>query len=186
MKKIVITISVLLISAMFLAPMANAQERTYFINVGPFVSFPSGNFNSVANAGVGISGSFAYGYSPNIDFLGEIGYVKWGGKTNGIDFVGIPIEIGGKYFLSTSMNRFYVGGLFGLHIIRTTTKVTIPGTTIINRSTSSETDLGIAPIAGYQVDLTNVVTFDGQAQYQFVSGNRSYFGLRGSLSFKIH
>src|SRR5512142_1749227 len=152
MKKIVISISVLLITAMALAPMASAQQRIYFVNIGPVVAFPTGNFNKAANAGVGVTGSFVYEYSPQVDFLANVGWIKWGGKTNSVDFSAVPIQVGAKYYLSTNVNRFYVGGLMGLHLVRISNSTTVPGSGLITKRTDNETDFSIAPMAGYQVD----------------------------------
>lgn len=152
------------------------------IGIGAEIALPTGDFNDVADPGLGITLGFTYGWRPQVDFMGMLGYIMWGGKDSQLDFSAIPIQAGAKYFFSTAPSRLYVGGLFGFHFFKVETEFVNPGGQIVKDS-DRETKFSLAPMIGYEFPLSESFVLDASARYQFVSGDFSYLSLRAAVEY---
>lgn len=179
MKRALLGILVLMIVMTLIATSAFAQQGKKAIGAGVELALPMGDFGDAADMGFGATGAFQYGFRPNIDFMGVVGYLHWGGKGDLADldysWNAIPIQVGGKYFFQTTESRFYVGGLVGFHIFSFK----------VRSESNSETKMGLAPLGGYELKVGENMMLDFQARYQFVADDLSYFGLRVGLNFGL-
>lgn len=155
------------------------------IGIGLSLAVPLGDFADRADMGIGITGLYSYAYNYNLDFLGSIGYVMWGGKNApsniDISWGAIPIQIGIRYLFNVNSSRFYIGGLAGFHIFRYSVKDNLLNT---DRS-ETETKLGIAPTMGYIFPLGRNTRLDISTRYQFVADDFSYLGIRAGIAFRL-
>lgn len=186
-------ISIAIIACM---PVSSGAVRAYrpndtFLGVDMDIAFPLGNFSDVANAGFGINGNFEYRVNPSWNLLLNIGYIHWGGKSNvtGIDYSysAVPFQGGAKYYFETASAdapRFYLGGLIGFHDMSLRIPEFYDNGFFFN-STRSETEFSLAPLGGLEYGLSNNVSLDVSARYQYVANDFSYFGLRAGLDFRL-
>jgi outer membrane protein W len=188
MKKLCPTIILVLFLVAVISPLAFAQHGKKSVGAGLELAIPMGDFGDAATMGFGGTAAFQYGFKPNIDLIGTVGYLHWGAKSEfkALDFSwsAIPIQVGGKYFFQPTESRFYVGGLVGFHIFSFKTETINPFTLETSSESTSETKIGLAPLGGYELKVGENMMLDIQARYQFVS-DFSYFGLRVGLNMGL-
>jgi opacity protein-like surface antigen len=188
MKTTVTIIGLIMLMSFFSAP-AMAVVGQKGLGGALELAFPTGSFGDVAGTGIGITANFQYGWKPNIDLMAQLGFIRWGGKTNGANwdysYHALPIQVGGKYFFNEETNRFYVGGLVGFHLFRWSFSYDRPYPYGHYSASSSKTEFSIAPMGGYEMKIGESMMFDASARYQIVSDNLSYFGIRAGLIFNL-
>jgi hypothetical protein len=182
--------STAIVSVMCLLLLAGVSYAQKPIGIGGAVELgvPMGDFGDAASLGFGFTGNFQYNLNPNMDLIGQVGYLMWGGKdeapTYDFSWGAIPFQAGLKYFVTQGDSRFYVGGLAGFHNFSYSAEWDDPFFGHIEAS-DSELKFGLAPIGGYEIGLNEKTTFDISARYQFVDDDLSYFGLRGGIIYKV-
>jgi opacity protein-like surface antigen len=158
------------------------------IGGGLEIAMPMGDFGDAANMGFGFTAAAQYGWKPNIDLIGQIGYLSWGAKDLPAGFDGswsaIPIQVGAKYYFGQTANRFYAGGLAGFHMFKVKATVDLPYLGKVS-SSASETKFGFAPMVGYEMKLGQKMMLDLSGRYQFVSDNLSYIGIRAGIIYLL-
>ncbi|HBC45606.1 MAG TPA: hypothetical protein DEO84_02055 [candidate division Zixibacteria bacterium] len=183
MKSVTVFLAVLI--ALAFCTMAKAEVGSKGIGGALEIALPMGNFGDVAGTGFGVTANFQYGWKPNIDLMGQLGYIKWGGKTAvGYDYSyhAIPIQVGAKYYFKQETNRFYVGGLVGFHMFGWSADYDLLG--IHYSGSSSETKFSLAPMGGYEMKIGENMLFDASARYQIIS-DVSYLGVRAGIIYKL-
>jgi len=167
---------------------ANAQES--FGSAGLEVAIPLGDFSdSGANFGIGGSGTFEIGLSENFAALAHAGVVFYATDdietVTGIDqnfmpiieevdysVTQIPLQVGGRYYLSEQKEGLFLSALLGVHITSFS----------IEDESDSNTDFSFAPELGYFLNEMISVGL----RYQIVSGedaNADYLGIRAAYNF---
>ena len=187
MKKLLFVLA-LVATASFTFNTANAQES--FGSAGLEIAIPLGDFSdSGANFGIGGSGTYEIGLSENFAVLAHAGVIfyatddfevptfdpntfTFGTETVDYNVTQIPLQVGGRYYLSEQKDGLYLAALLGFHI----TSVSV------GDEDDSSTDFSFAPEAGFFVTENISVG----VRYQIVSGddaNADYLGIRGAFNF---
>lgn len=167
---------------------ANAQEN--FMSAGLEIAIPIGDWaDAGVNFGIGASGTYEFGISEKLSVLAHAGVIFYatddieiptfdpvtleiGTKTLDYSVTQIPIQIGGRYYLSEQKDGLFLSALLGVHI----TSVSLED------ASDSSTDFSFAPEVGYF--LTEAISVG--LRYQIVSGddvNSDYLGVRAAYNF---
>jgi hypothetical protein len=126
MKKVL----ALLVLALFMVGMTNAQPGKIKLGVGPYVGIPMGSFGDVASVGFGGMVEGQYDFGSQLVGTVDVGYLSFSGKDITL-FAGqtvkystsiVPIWVGAKYYFSPA---FYGVANLGLNMI----SFTVPGYT---------------------------------------------------------
>src|SRR5512138_1004184 len=104
MKKLFLTVGVLVLAAAMAAP-ASAQSKIA-LNIGADVLLPMGSFADVQGVGFGGDVTGEYALMPELNLIATLGYFSWGGKDvtvagftrSGFSFHSIPFMVGAKYY----------------------------------------------------------------------------------------
>jgi len=186
MKKL---FSVLALVAAFTFALNNANAQESFGSAGLEIAVPLGDFSDGGvNFGIGGSGTYEIGLSDNFAVLAHAGVVFYatddieipvinpdftiGTETLDYSVTQIPLQVGGRYYLSQQKEGLYLSALLGFHI----TSVSI------GDESDSSTDFSFAPEVGYFV--TEAISVG--LRYQIVSGedaNADYLGVRAAYNF---
>ncbi|MCH2214288.1 MAG: porin family protein [Flavobacteriales bacterium] len=175
----------------FAANNANAQES--FGSAGLEIALPIGDFGDAANLGIGGSGNFEIGLSDQFAVLAHAGVLFYSvddieilGTTIETSITQIPLQVGGRYYLSEQKEGLFLSGLVGVHI----------NSTSANDESDSTTDLSFAPEVGFflnenislslryqfitsEVETIDPVTFETTTENQ----TNSYLGVRAAYNF---
>jgi len=170
---------------------ANAQES--FGSAGLEIAIPVGDFGDIANLGIGGSGNFEIGLSDQFAILAHAGVlfyatddIEFGETTVETSLTQIPLQVGGRYYLSDQKEGLFLSGLVGVHITSTS----------VEDESDSSTDLSFAPEVGFflnenisvslryqfitsEVETIDPVTFEPETENQ----TNSYLGLRAAYNF---
>lgn len=158
MKKMVLV----LVALVALGSLSFAQNKmTIGGNAGLY--FPMGDFGEAYGTGFGILPQFEYGLNENMNIIGSIGYVSWGGESYTDPFTGlsvesslsnIPIAVGGKYYFGTGDMKPY--GMANLSMNMMTFSVEILGIS----GSVSETYMGLVFGGGFEKTLNEKMSLD--------------------------
>lgn len=160
----------MLVCLLALPAIVYGQGKIAF-GVGGELALPMGDFKDAYNTGFGGTGSIFYHYMPQMDFMVNAGYIKYGSDIDEVSFSMIPIQAGAKYFIVPE-GGLYAGGLLGVHM----------GKAKMGDDSNSETDFSFAPMLGYQYPLSPTMKLDISGRYQFIS-DANYFGIHLGLNF---
>lgn len=187
MKKLFSVLAVIA-ALTFTVNQANAQES--FGSAGLEIAIPLGDFSDGGvNFGIGGSGTYEVGVSDNFSALAHAGVIFYATDkietVTGIDqnfmpiveevdysVTQIPLQVGGRYYLSAQKEGLFLTGLLGVHITSFS----------IGDESDSNTDFSFAPEVGY---FLNEMISVG-VRYQIVSGedaNADYLGIRAAYNF---
>jgi hypothetical protein len=187
MKKLIYCLT-MMAGLLFAAGQVNAQES--FGSAGLEIAIPIGDFSdSGVNFGIGGSGTYEIGLSENFAVLAHAGVIfyatddfeiptfdpismTFGTETVDYSVTQIPLQVGGRYYLSEQKDGLYLAALLGFHITSLS----------IGDEDDSSTDFSFAPEAGYFVTENISVGL----RYQIVSGedaNLDYLGIRAAYNF---
>ena len=188
MKKTLLSIA-LVIGLIGATTIANAQNGRF--SVGAELGLPMGDFGDVASMGFGGSLRYELPVSDNIGVTATAGYLMFSGKSEGgfdfPDWSMIPVQIGGKYYITDNQEGLYFGVEVGIHSSKVKTPAytyTDPFTGLtfeVPSASATSTDLSYAPEVGYH--LANI---DLGLRYQMVAtegATTSYLGLRIAYVF---
>jgi hypothetical protein len=182
MKKLIYCMT-LLAGMLFVAGQVNAQES--FGSAGLEIAIPIGDFSDAGvNFGIGGSGTYEIGLSDNFAVLAHAGVIFYatddieipvinpdftiGTETVDYNVYQIPLQVGGRYYLSEQKEGLFLSALLGLHI----TGVSVDG------EGDSSTDFSFAPEVGYFVNENISLA----ARFQIVE-DANYLGLRAAYNF---
>jgi hypothetical protein len=164
MKKLLLV----LVAIVLVASIASAQDvwgqGKMSAGIGAALALPMGTFGDQAGFGIGGSGTFQYGLSPEMMLTAQIGYISYGKK----DLAGfgsysisqMPILAGIKYNLGGA----YLTGQVG--IVSTSIEATISYYGYSATGTISSSDLAFAPGVGMSFGPIDVA-----AKYLIVSAS---------------
>jgi opacity protein-like surface antigen len=161
-----------------------AAQRSTTFGGALEIAMPMGDFDDVADVGVGITGHVQYRWRPDIHWIGQLGFIAWPGPEQfGIDYGwnAIPLQVGIKYFVSEGESRFYVGGLTGFHLFTFKRPMYNPFTGLWEEDSDSDLEFGLAPMGGYELVVSDNWFVDFSARFQLDTDDLSYFGLRVGL-----
>jgi hypothetical protein len=149
-----------------------AQPKMSF-TVGGELALPLGDFKDAYNMGFGGTGGIIIQCqkNPQISFLLNAGYIKFGSDVDGASFSMIPIQVGARYLIIPE-GGLYAGGLLGVHMAKAKWE----------GGDESKTKFSFAPMLGYQYPLGPTMKLDISGRYQFIS-DANYFGVRLGLNF---
>jgi hypothetical protein len=152
----------------------NAQSKMS-AGIRAIVALPMGSFGDVTGTGFGAQGTYEVGFGNNIAAIGQVGYIKWGGKDVGdysYNYSAVPVLLGVKYYL-TPGSDFYVNSSVGFHFFSVSSDIptfTIGGTTIGGGSASANsTDFTFIAGAGYEIPLNKKISLDFGGAYNLIS-----------------
>jgi opacity protein-like surface antigen len=139
------------------------------LSVGADFAFPTSNWGTWLDYGVGGSLALIAPINNKASFVGEAGYLSFAYKTNLIPNIAyIPLKAGVRYSLT---DNFYAQGQIGASI-----------------GTGSGTKTGFlyAPSVGAEFPVADKMTIDFGARYEGWTGkviSPSFIGLRAALNF---
>ena len=186
MKKIILLISLALIFSMA-TNQAHAKLPQMMVSAYIGYNHPTGDFSDYADRGLGVGANFDYFLMPNLSIYGMIGYTSWSNKdldqyTDYFDLkmTEIPIKGGAKFFLSDENLIPYIGAELGIHMFSFKYEVSGFG---FSGTTESESEIGIAPLAGIMIPISDNIYFNGCAKYTIIKVENYYEDVTGSISF---
>ena len=203
MKKLFVTVCVLVLAAAMVAP-ASAQSKIA-LNIGGDVLLPLGTFADVQSVGFGGDVTGEYTVMPELNLTATLGYFTWGGKDfseggvtlAGASFHSIPFMVGAKYyFMPANANlRVYGAAQLGLFFSGTTVKfggtppVVVGGVTIFpgtpaREETVSSSDFVFAPVVGIEAPVSPTGKIDAAVKFYIISGSTN-LGIRVGYKFGI-
>jgi Outer membrane protein beta-barrel domain len=187
MKKVLLSLAAVAVAGGLMA-----QENR--ASLGLEVALPMGTFGTGSGIGFGGSAGYEIPVGDNLGALAQVGFLSFSGKdqsvlgvtVKGASTTMIPIQIGGKYYLTDNQEGFYLGALLGVHMVSSTipaTSTTYFGVTVTTPEVkANSTGFSFAPMVGYMVSEN----IDLGVRYQIVSasgGSSSYLGLRAAYMF---
>jgi hypothetical protein len=181
MRKLIVSLASLITAFILCLPVAasaDAAKGDMAIGAGLELALPMGTFGDYAGTGFGLTGQFEYVYSPNITIIGNLGYIKWGGKDFGVykwSNSAIPVKGGAKYYLDPTKKGFYGAGELGFYFF--SSKYEYTQNNVTHRVTDSSTDLSLALMGGYEMPAGESWIVDLSARIEIIS-DHSFLGLR--------
>jgi|SRR5690606_9627112 len=198
MKKLILGVATVV--AMMFTVQANAQENIF--SAGLELALPMGDFGDAANLGYGVSAQYEFGLTDRIGLNLNAGVLMYAMEGDGFSFTHVPIQVGGRFYLSESREGLFLGVKAGVHIgMSKVDDMEVAGFTI-EGSSDSNTNFSFAPEVGYfltenislalryqiitagkqEVSVENPIT--GEVITQEVDGEASsYLGLRIAYNF---
>lgn len=173
MKKVL----VLLVAVLCLTIVSNAQQKGNVITGGAVIALPMGDFGDGYDMGFGATATFEMPFGKQLVGFGEVGYIYFGGKSDGYSASVIPIMAGGKYFFDTK-GGLYALGTAGFHLF--TMNYELFGVS----GDASETEFAIGVGGGYEVKVSKTMLLDISAKYMLIS-DANYLALRAALKFPL-
>ncbi len=171
MKKILSTITCMLLILCATSSISNAQLKRF--SIGPFVEagFPVGDMKEVYNTGYGIGLGADIKLIAGLGVTGSVSYMRFGGKSFDVPGVGsakydalsaVPVRLGLKYKFLPLLYVKVEGGAANI------------------TGDNSTTAAIFSPGVGLRV-----LGFDLQAKYEmwFKDGNMSFWGLKAGWNF---
>jgi hypothetical protein len=166
--------------------LANGQATSGFFGTSAVV--PNDQLKKYSKAGLGANFSFEVAFHPRFSAFGSIGLVSFSRRNypmstapygmNAFSAECVPIQAGGKYFLSESMKhkgRFFVAAELGVSIF--TIKNTYNGATI----STTDTNPSFAPAVGFRLSRLEL-SFRQQYIFSGTSGTYNYWDFRIGLT----
>jgi hypothetical protein len=146
MKKVL----VLLVVALFMVGLSNAQPTKLKFGVGPYIGLPLGTFSDITSVGFGGLVQGELDLAPQWVGTASVGYLSFSGKTvSGFSYGNwsiVPVWVGGKYFFTPNV---YGAAQIGLNFISYTQHVSFFG---FNSDVSvSDTKFGFNVGVGYDL-----------------------------------
>ena len=188
MRKLIVTLASLITALTLCLPaaaFANEAKGDMAVGAGLELALPMGNFGDYAGTGFGLTGQFEYVYSPNISFIGNLGYIKWGSKDFGQykwSNSAVPIKGGAKYYLDPAKKGLYGAGELGFYFFSSKYEYTQNNVTF--RVSDSSTDLSLALFGGYEMPAGESWIVDLSARIEIIS-DHSFLGLRVGIKKPI-
>jgi hypothetical protein len=164
-----------------------AQEGK--LSAGVELGLPVGDLADVTSIGFGATIGYEHPLMDRVGLLGRTGLNLFLGKdfntgfaqVEGGNWIMVPFQVGGKYYVQEEGNGLFVSALAGLHYVRNKVEVTTPSVLGVSFGTSaivdSSVDVSFAPAVGYVVNEQ----LDLELRYQVIaeSGSSiSFLGLR--------
>ncbi len=188
MKKIFgLFVLALLVSSVATAQFGPAKGK---MTLGPAIelSLPIGNFSDIAGFGYGATARFEYGLDQNLALTGNVGYLRWTGKSfeefgygYDISTYAIPIVAGVKYGFSKG---WFVSGEIGLYNVTESWDYTGPSlgyAFLEDLPSHSSTNFMLAPGIGYQSG-----PIEGLFRFYVVDTNAMNFSLMVAYNFPLN
>jgi hypothetical protein len=181
MKKLFVVLVAIALVASFASAQTNWGQGKMSVGVGGILALPMGTFGDQAGTGIGGSGTFEYGLSPEMVLTAQIGYVSYGKKDvaglGSYTFSQMPFLAGIKYNLGGA----YVTGQIGFVSTSVDVAVSIGGYSV--SGSTSESDFAFAPGVGMAfgpIDVAAkylIVSYTGSSQGAIVFDIQYVFGL---------
>lgn len=146
--------------AAFFAVSASAQIK---VNVGGGLLFPTGDFADVAKMGFGANVGGKYMLNEKMAVGANIGYFMMGEELDGVKISIMPITGNFTYFFGGEGFKPYVGADLGFYM----SKVKYDDS--FGMDDESESDLGFAPVVGFEYGLSDKLTLDVNAKYHYIN-----------------
>jgi len=154
MKKLLIGLASLL---MVIAFSTNASAQESFGNAGLEIALPVGDWaEDTYGIGIGGSGGYEFGISDNFAVNANVGIVFLSINSDVSDFIAssfmVPVQLGGRYYISESREGLFVEGKVGMHLFSTKTEDIEEGGITIEGESDSEAYFSFAPQVGYFIN----------------------------------
>jgi len=142
---------------------------------------PSSDLADYADRGLGVTGSFDFFILENLSVYGTAGFTSW--TTTALeDLISdefsdlfdyslreINVKAGAKFFLADEGFMPYVGAELGLHMLSFKYDYTGPFGFNYSDKTESENQIGVAPLAGFMIELSDNIYLNACAKYTIIS-----------------
>jgi len=204
MKKLLIGLASLI---MVIAFSTNVSAQESFGNAGLEIALPVGDWaEDTYGIGIGGSGGYEFGISDNFAVNANVGIVFLSINSDVSDFIAssfmVPVQLGGRYYISESREGLFVEGKVGMHLFSTTTEDFESGGITVEGESESEAYFSFAPQVGYFInenlsvalryqiavvgdeDVETVNPITGETMTTTVEGdNIGYIGLKAAYNF---
>jgi len=180
MKKLLLV----LLAVLAATSMSFAQKGQMTIGGLAGLYVPMGDFGDAAGTGFGILPQFEYKMNENVNLVGNIGYVSWGGKTIDMPYYdyytgtygtqeweysyhNIPIMAGAKYYFGNGKLKTY--GMANLSMNMFGFTVEFMG----ESESESETYFGFGFGGGFEKPLNEKMNLDVAAAFESIASEGS-------------
>ena len=171
MKKIIITGAAML-GFVFTSNQLSAQES--FMSGGTEIAISLGDYGDVYPFGFGVSGQYEFGVTSKLGITASAGYTLMtpDSELNLENAYFLPLQVGGKYYLTESREGLFLAAQLGVHIFGG------------GGSSETATNLSFAPEVGYffTEKISAALRFNVITQEEGVD-NWNYLGLRAAYNF---
>lgn len=155
-----------------------------YLNVGPLISLPMGNFGDAANLGFGGTAIFEMEFMPQLHGTAQAGYITWPTDVDEVSFSGIPILVGAKYYFMRG-GGVYGHGQLGVTLFTTKTpEITIPGFGTVGGGSETSTEFSFVVGAGYELQASESVAIDLGVAFNIVS-DANHLTIRAGAKFGL-
>lgn len=133
----------------------SAQES--FGNAGLEIALPVGDWaKDTYGIGIGGSGGYEFGISDNFAVNANVGIIFLSINSDVSDVIAssfmVPIQLGGRYYISESREGLFVEGKVGMHLLSVSTEDIEAGGITIEGESDSEAYFSFAPQVGYFIN----------------------------------
>jgi len=192
---------------MVIAISSNVSAQESFGNAGLEIALPVGDWAEDAyGIGIGGSGGYEFGISDNFAVNANVGIIFFSVDDAISDLIKsaymIPIQVGGRYYISEAREGLFVEGKLGLHMNSVSTEDFESGGITVEGESETEAYFSFAPQVGffinenlsvalrYQIavvgdeDVETVNPITGETTTNTVEGdNIGYIGLKAAYNF---
>lgn len=160
-------------------------EGRTFLRVHMGLSMPSGNFDDLANTGLGIGGSIGYGVGHNTIVSGGVAFHHFGGDLFDGHTNIVPITAAVDYGFNTRGRvRPWISG--GLGVYSVSFEDDVPGVGVVS---DSEADFGFNLGFGVAGPLNPNTAWGAGFKFHHIAGDNlndmDFIALQGGLSFPL-
>ncbi|MDR1678186.1 MAG: porin family protein [Prevotellaceae bacterium] len=162
---------------LFVGGVANAQIK---LGIDLGLQVPMGDFEKMAEVGLGGNVNGEYAITENIGAGLSIGYYKFSFKDNGFgedeSFTVTPVALNGKYYFMTEGLKPYAGLDLGMYFLSSTFE-----------NSEVKGKFGLAPVVGLQYDFSDNMAINANVKYNYImAGEKEELGADALTSFGIN
>lgn len=158
----------------FTSNQLSAQES--FMSGGTEIAISLGDWGDLYPFGFGVSGQYEFGVTSKLGITASAGYTLMTPDSELKDFLEnayfLPLQVGGKYYLTESREGLFLAAQLGVHIFG------------VSGSSETETNLSFAPEVGYffTEKISAALRYNVITQEEGID-NWNYLGLRAAYNF---